>query len=156
MPGHGGSEDQRASTRGSGWQYTAPLYARVSWRQWQRLQNARGWSAASLVSLLSSVISLVFLIPTIRVTRPRFIQLYREMLPREPLPPLTNVFLCSTQLYSLLFTVVISILVIKEKHVQPASKRFYINISSFFVCMLLWIVYLYAMFLPLMPHLHRL
>jgi hypothetical protein len=114
---------------------------------------------ASLVVLGVDVIGLLFLLYCTTVAETKFRQIYDELLAREPLPVLTALVLSVPQpVYVLVLMAVLAGLIYKESRITNRTRTLVLNLAVLVVGVALFMVFVVAMFLPLIaePFRHEL
>lgn len=115
----------------------------------QEPKKQTGWTVASLVVLILDVIG-VFVLTTITLyTSARFEVIFKEL--NVPLPQITQFFLSiPATVYLIIFLGVILALILKEIAIKSKPLAFAANMVALVIGLAYCVLYVTALFLPLM------
>jgi len=108
-----------------------------------------GWTIASLVVLILDVIGLFVLTTITLYTSARFEVIFKEL--NVPLPQITQLFLSiPAMFYLIIFSGVLLALILKEIAIKSKPLAFAINMVALVIGIAYCLLYVTALFLPLM------
>ena len=121
----------------------------------QEPKKQTGWAIASMVVLILDVIGVLVLATITLFVKSRFLELFKDL--DVPLPQITQFFLSiPATFYLIIFSGLILALILKEIAIKNKPLAFAANMVALVIGIAYCLLYLTAMFLPMMQIFQRL